>query len=54
VAPEEFDRLVASIVATFGGTASKQAVVTVTPTPSSTIWQAVVKPASVLYGAARI
>src|ERR1700685_4398059 len=35
VAPEEFDRFVASVVATFGGTTSKQAVTTVTPTASS-------------------
>jgi hypothetical protein len=41
VPPEEFDRFVASFVATFGGTTSKKAVVTITPTPSSTLWQAV-------------
>src|SRR5690242_17298259 len=35
VAPEDFDRFVASLVATFGGTTSKQGVFTVTPTPSS-------------------
>src|SRR5436309_13575485 len=44
VAPEDFDRLVASILATFGGTTSKQAVITVTPTPSSTISQLVLTP----------
>src|SRR5262249_22315744 len=37
VAPEDFDRFVTSVVATFGGTTSKQGVVTVTPTPSSTM-----------------
>src|SRR3984885_13754991 len=41
VAPEDFDRFVASLVATFGGTTSKQGVFTVTPTPSSTMSQLV-------------
>jgi predicted enzyme related to lactoylglutathione lyase len=45
VAPEEFDRFVASLVATFGGTTSKQGVFTVTPTPSSTMSQLVLTPA---------
>src|SRR6058998_4341671 len=44
VAPEYFDRLVASILATFGGTTSKQGVITVTPTPSSTISQLILTP----------
>jgi hypothetical protein len=44
VDPQDFDRFVASFIATFGGKATKQAVVTVTPTPSSTIWQAVMTP----------
>ena len=44
VAPEDFDRLVASLLATFGGTASKKATTTVTPTPSRTMWQAVSTP----------
>jgi hypothetical protein len=48
VAPEDLDRLVASILATFGGKASKESVVTVTPTPSSTISQIVLTPAGVL------
>ena len=39
VAPEDFDRFVASLLATFGGTTSKQGVFTVTPTPSSTMSQ---------------
>ncbi|HTB13598.1 MAG TPA: hypothetical protein VK752_18595, partial [Bryobacteraceae bacterium] len=39
VAPQDFDRLVSSLVATFGGTTSKQGVFTVTPTPSSTMSQ---------------
>src|SRR5258705_4215948 len=33
VSPEDFDRFVASLVATFGGTTTKQGVFTVTPTP---------------------
>ena len=41
VAPEDFDRFVASLVATFGGTTTKQGVFTVTPTPSSTMSQLV-------------
>jgi predicted enzyme related to lactoylglutathione lyase len=45
VAPQDFDRLVASLMATFGGRATKQGVFTVTPTPSSTMSQLVVTPA---------
>jgi hypothetical protein len=48
VAPEDLDRFVASLLATFGGAASKQVVSTVTPTPSSTILQAVSTPAGIL------
>ncbi len=44
VAPEDFDRFVASLVATFGGSTSKQGVFTVTPTPSSTMSQLVLTP----------
>src|SRR6202142_3653541 len=44
VAPEEFDRFVASLIATFGGTTTKQGVFTVTPTLSSTISQLVLTP----------
>jgi predicted enzyme related to lactoylglutathione lyase len=44
VAPQDFDRFVASLIATFGGTTTKQGVFTVTPTPSSTISQLVVTP----------
>ena len=44
VPAEEFDRFVASLTATFGGTTSKQGVFTVTPTPSSTISQLVLTP----------
>jgi predicted enzyme related to lactoylglutathione lyase len=44
VAPGEFDRFVASLLATFGGTTSKQGVFTVTPTQSSTMSQLVLTP----------
>jgi len=44
VAPTDFDRFVAALLATFGGSSSKPAVITVTPTPSSTMWQAVSTP----------
>jgi predicted enzyme related to lactoylglutathione lyase len=44
VAPEDFDRFVASLVATFGGTTTKQGVFTVTPTPSTTMSQLVLTP----------
>ena len=45
VAPDQFDRFVASLLGTFGGTAAKQGVFTVTPTPSSTMSQLVLTPA---------
>jgi hypothetical protein len=44
VAPTEFDRFVASVVATFGGTTSKKGVFTVTPTTSKTMSQLVLTP----------
>jgi len=44
VAPDQFDRFVASVVATFGGTTTKKIVLTVTPTPSSTYSQLVMTP----------
>jgi len=44
VAPEDFDRFVASLLGTFGGTAAKQGVFTVTPTQSSTMSQLVLTP----------
>jgi len=44
VAPEDFDRFVASLIGTFGGTTTKQGVFTVTPTPSSTMSQLVLTP----------
>lgn len=45
VSPENFDKFVASFVATFGGTTSKQGVFQVTPTPSQTMSQLVLTPA---------
>jgi predicted enzyme related to lactoylglutathione lyase len=45
VAPQDFDRFIASLIATFGGTTTKQGVFTVTPTPSSTMSQLVMTPA---------
>jgi len=44
VAPADFDRFVTSVLATFGGTTSKQVVTNVTPTPSSTISQLILTP----------
>jgi predicted enzyme related to lactoylglutathione lyase len=48
VAAEDFDRFVASVVATFGGTTTKQGVFTVTPTPSLTMSQLVLTPVGTL------
>lgn len=48
VAPADFDRFVASLVTTFGGTTTKQGVFTVTPTPSSTMSQLVLTPVGTL------
>jgi predicted enzyme related to lactoylglutathione lyase len=45
VAPDQFDRFVSSLLATFGGTTTKQVVITVTPTPSTTMSQLVLTPA---------
>jgi len=44
IAPEEFDRFVTSVLATFGGTTSKKVVTHVTPTPSSTFSQLILTP----------
>lgn len=44
VAPDDFDRFVASLLATLGGTTSKEGVFTVTPTPSKTMSQLVLTP----------
>ena len=44
VAPDDVDRFAASFTATFGGQSTKQVVVTVTPTPSSTTSQLIQTP----------
>jgi hypothetical protein len=44
VPAEDFERFVASFIATFGGTATKEGVVTVTPEPSKTKSQLVLSP----------
>jgi predicted enzyme related to lactoylglutathione lyase len=44
VAPQDFDRFVASLLGTFGGTTLKEYVATVTPTPSETRGQLVLTP----------
>jgi predicted enzyme related to lactoylglutathione lyase len=48
VAPEDFDRFVASFISTFGGSKSKQGVFQVTPTPSQTMSQLVFTPVGTL------
>jgi hypothetical protein len=48
VAPEDLDRFVASFVATFGGTASKAGVTSVTPTPSDTVLRFILSPVGTL------
>jgi hypothetical protein len=44
VALADLDRFSDSLIATFGGTKSQQAVLTITPTPSKTMWQAIYTP----------
>jgi predicted enzyme related to lactoylglutathione lyase len=48
VAPQDFDRFVASLLSTFGGTTSKEGVFTVAPTPSKTMSQLVLTPVGTL------
>jgi hypothetical protein len=48
VPPDDFDRFVSSVVATFGGTTSKKGVFTVTPMPSKTMSQLVLTPVGTL------
>jgi hypothetical protein len=48
VAPEEFDRFVASFIATFGGATSKRGVFQVTPTASQTISQVAMTPVGLI------
>ena len=42
--PEDVDRFTDTVIATFGGTRSQQAALTITPTPSKTMWRAVFTP----------
>ena len=44
VAPEDVEKFVASFTATFGGQSTRQVVVTVTPTPSTTSSQLIQTP----------
>jgi hypothetical protein len=48
VTPETLDRFVGSVLATFGGSKSQQAVFQITPTTSRTAWQAVTTPVGLL------
>ncbi len=48
VAPADFDRFMASFIATFGGTLGRQGVFQVTPTPSQTISQVAMTPAGMV------
>jgi hypothetical protein len=48
VAAQDFDRFVASVIATFGGTTAQEGVAQVTPTPSSTRMQLVLTPVGTL------
>ena len=48
IAPADFDRFIASFVATFGGTAGKRGVFQVTPMPSRTISQVAMTPAGMV------
>ncbi len=48
VAPEDFDRFVTSLTATFGGTANKKGVFQVTPTASQTNSQLVLTPVGIV------
>src|ERR1700679_1088310 len=48
VAAEDMDRLATSVLATFGGKSSEKSVATITPTPSSTNWQAISTPVGLI------
>jgi hypothetical protein len=48
VAAEDMDRFATSFLGTFGGKSSQPATVTVTPTPSSTLWQALATPVGLI------
>jgi hypothetical protein len=48
VVADDMDRFAASFLATFGGKSSQPSVVIVTPTPSSTSWQALATPVGLI------
>jgi len=48
VSPADLDRFVTSFIATFGGTASQEIALTVTPTPSRTYWRFITSPVGTL------
>ena len=48
VAAGDMGRFATSFIGTFGGKSSQPAVVTVTPTPSSTLWQALATPVGLI------
>jgi predicted enzyme related to lactoylglutathione lyase len=48
VAAADMDRFTTSFLATFGGKSSQPSVVTVTPTPSTTTWQALTTPVGLI------
>jgi predicted enzyme related to lactoylglutathione lyase len=48
IAAADMDRFTASFLATFGGTSSPPSTVTVTPTPSTAIWQALKTPVGLI------
>lgn len=48
VAPADLDRFVASFVATFGGSSTAKTTFTITPTPSTTVWQAATTPVGLI------
>jgi hypothetical protein len=48
VPAEDMDRFAASFLGTFGGKSSQPAVVAITPTPSSTTWQALTTPVGLI------
>jgi hypothetical protein len=48
VVPEDFDHFVASLIATLGGTTSRQGVFQVTPTPSQTLSQIALTPVGIV------
>lgn len=48
VGPNDFNRFVASVMATFGGKSTPQTLTTITPTPSKAMWRAIVTPVGLI------